>query len=265
MIIALVAGIAVGLLVGGLGGGGAILTVPVLVYALGKDPHEATTSSLVIVGVSSLVGLVPHHRNGNVQWGQGLLFGVLGAGGAYVGTLASRGVNGNVLLAMFAALLVVVAALMVRKALAGQADVECRAQELLHRDARGHLDWAGLVKVVATASGVGLLTGFFGVGGGFAIVPALTLVLGYCMPYAVGTSLLVVAVNSASSYAFHSSSGSTIDWSIVGPFLAMAVLGALLGGRLMNRIPKRTLQLGFAAFLFVVALYTAWRSVPHLI
>ena len=93
MLIAVVAGIVVGLLVAGLGGGGAILTVPVLVYALDKSPHEATTSSLVIVGISSLVGLWSHHRAGTVQWGQGALFGLVGIGGAYLGTRASRGVE----------------------------------------------------------------------------------------------------------------------------------------------------------------------------
>lgn len=252
MLIALVAGVVVGLLIGGLGGGGAVLTVPVLVYAVGKDPHEATTASLVIVGVSSLGGLVPHHRRGAVQWGQGLTFGVLGVGGAYLGTRAAAGVDGNLLLAMFAGLLVVVAALMIRKALVGSADVE------------GMRDVGGIVKLVVTATGVGLLTGFFGVGGGFAIVPALTLVLGYGMPFAVGTSLLVVTINSASSFLFHSSGGSVIDWSIVTPFLAMAVAGALVGGRLMTKIPKRTLQLGFASLLLLVSFYTAWRSIPHL-
>lgn len=264
MLIALVAGVVVGLLIGGLGGGGAVLTVPVLVYAVGKDPHEATTASLVIVGVSSLVGLVPHHRRGAVQWGQGVTIGVLGVGGAYLGTRAAAGVDGNLLLAMFAGLLVVVAALMIRKALVGSADVEGRPRDVLHSDDEGMRDVGGIVKLVVTATGVGLLTGFFGVGGGFAIVPALTLVLGYGMPFAVGTSLLVVTINSVSSFLFHSSGGSVIDWSIVTPFLAMAVAGALVGGRLVTKIPKRTLQLGFASLLLLVSFYTAWRSIPHL-
>ena len=264
MLIALVAGVVVGLLIGGLGGGGAVLTLPVLVYAVGKDPHEATTASLVIVGVSSLVGLVPHHRRGAVPWGQGVTIGVLGVGGAYLGTRAAAGVDGNLLLAMFAGLLVVVAALMIRKALVGSADVEDRPRDVLHFHDEGRCDVGGIMKLVVTATGVGLLTGFFGVGGGFTIVPALTLVLGYGMPFAVGTSLLVVTINSVSSFLFHSSGGSVIDWSIVTPFLAMAVAGALVGGRLMTKIPKRTLQLGFASLLLLVSFYTAWRSIPHL-
>ena len=121
-----------------------------------------------------------------------------------------------------------------------------------------------MVELVLTASGVGLLTGFFGVGGGFAIVPALTLVLGVSMPVAIGTSLVVIAVNSASAFLFHGAGAGGIDWSVVVPFLIAAVIGALLGGRIMTRIDQRTLTAGFAGFLVLVALYTAARSVPNL-
>jgi len=262
MLIAVVAGIVVGLLVAGLGGGGVILTVPVLVYALDKSPHEATTSSLVIVGISSLVGLWSHHRAGTVQWGQGALFGLVGIGGAYLGTRASRGVDGNLLLTLFAALLVVVATVMIMRARRERDNTACVPRPL--REENGGHTFA-LVKVALAGTGVGLLTGFFGVGGGFAIVPALTLALGYCMPYAVGTSLLVVVINSATSLLFHSADGADLEWNVVVPFAATAVIGAALGGRLAQRIPKRMLQLGFAVFLMCVAAYTAWRALPQLL
>lgn len=262
MIISIIAGLLVGLLVGGLGGGGAILTVPVLVFAFGQSAHEATTSSLVIVGLSAFIGLWPHQRQGNVQWGQGVLFGLIGIVGSFIGTQAARGISGPWLMTLFAALLVVVAVLMIRKALTSAQDVECEAHPL--RDGAGHLDRTAAAKVAVTATGVGLLTGFFGVGGGFAIVPALILALGYCMPFAVGTSLVVIAINSVTAYALHASSGSSVDWSIVGPFALAAIVGALSGGNVMSRIPKKYLQLGFAAFLILVSLYTAYRSIPAL-
>lgn len=262
MLIAVVAGLAVGFLIGGLGGGGAILTVPVLVYALHESPHEATTSSLVIVGLSSLVGLWSHHRVGNVQWGQGALFGVVGIGGTYGGALASQGFDGDTLLFAFAVLLVVVAVLMLLKAGSSREDPACEQRPL--RDENG-LRTGVLLNVALAGTGVGLLTGFFGVGGGFVIVPALTLVLGYCMPYAVATSLLVIVINSATSLLFRSAGGMDIDWSIVMPFAGMSVVGALMGGSLCQRIPKKQLQIGFAVFLLCVASYTAWRVVPHVV
>ena len=262
MVISILAGLVVGLLVGGLGGGGAILTVPVLVFAFGQSAHEATTSSLVIVGLSAFIGLWPHQRQGNVQWGQGILFGLIGIVGSFIGTQAARGLSGPWLMTLFAALLIVVAGLMIKKTLISSKDAECEAHPL--RDHNGRWDRAAAAKVAITATGVGLLTGFFGVGGGFAIVPALILALGYCMPFAVGTSLLVIAINSVMAYALHASSGSSVDWSIVGPFALAAVVGALAGGRVMSQIPKKYLQLGFAAFLVVVSLYTAYRSIPAL-
>ena len=174
----------VGVVLGALGGGGAILTVPVLTSLVGLTPAQATTASLVIVGSSSLLGLVPHARAGRVRVREGGVFGLLGVVGAAVGSRLSILVPGPVLMSAFSVLLLVVAVVMGRRA---------RRTDLPQVRERG---WG--VRVLA-ASAVGLLTGFFGVGGGFVVVPALTLVLGLPMSVAAGTSLLVVAINSASS------------------------------------------------------------------
>ena len=182
-LLAIPLGLLIGLTLGALGGGGSILTVPVLVYALGQDPRAATTSSLLIVGTASLFALIPHARAGHVRVGQGLLFGALGTAGSFAGSALSARVPPQVLLTAFAALMLVVAALMLRHHETGEQHE--RATEPIIRFRPFACDCALVGKVLLTATAVGLLTGFFGVGGGFALVPAL--VLGYPLPVAVAT------------------------------------------------------------------------------
>lgn len=174
----------VGLLLGLLGGGGAILTVPILTALLHQTPAQATAGSLVVVGLSSIVGVIPHLRSGRARVADGIAFGLLGVVGAAAGSRASVAVPGHVLMTAFSALLLAVAALMWRRRAQGPSPVAVE---------RG---WPARI---AAATGVGLLTGFFGVGGGFVVVPALILVLGVSMSTAVATSLLVIAINSAAS------------------------------------------------------------------
>lgn len=256
-------GVLVGLALGALGGGGSIFTVPGLVHVLGQDPRDATTSSLVIVGTTALIALVPHARAGRVRSAQGLLFGALGTAGSYAGTALSRSVPPAVLLLAFAALMLLVASLMIRRALsshgaASSLDVTLEPM-LTFRPLR--CACPRVAKVVVTATAVGLLTGFFGVGGGFALVPALVLALGFPMPTAVGTSLLVIAVNSATALAARvTHPGSELDWPLVATFTAAAVAASLVGGRVASRVDPRRLTLTFAGLLVLVALYTAVRS-----
>ena len=120
-------------------------------------------------------------------------------------------------------------------------------------------------KVLVAAVAVGLMTGFFGVGGGFLVVPALVLVLDFPMPVAVGTSLLVIAINSATALVARAGTGVDIDWTIIGPFTAAAVIGSLLGARIATRARPETLRIAFAVLITVVGLYTAARSIPGLI
>jgi uncharacterized membrane protein YfcA len=264
-LIVLPVGLLIGLSLGALGGGGSILTVPALVYLVGQDPLQATTSSLLIVGTTSLIALISHARRGNVHFGQGVAFGVLGAAGSFAGSLASARVAPAVLLASFAALMLVVAALMVRRSMrrdgSGQ-DASAPPRPLVTlRPFR--CDVPRVSQVVLAATVVGLLTGFFGVGGGFALVPALVLALSYSMPVAVGTSLLVIALNSATALATRLA-GIQVDWPVVAVFTGAAIVGSLLGGRVAGRTRPQALTRAFAVLLVVVALYTGIRSLAAL-
>ena len=256
-LLAIPLGVIIGLSLGALGGGGSILTVPALVYVLGQDPRDATTSSLIIVGITSLIALVPHSRAGRVRFGQGLLFGALGTAGSFAGTALSRSVAPTTLLLAFAALMLVVSALMLRRVLGsdhglGPLDPSIEPMITLRPFTCA---CPRVAKVVVTATLVGLLTGFFGVGGGFALVPAL-------VPTAVGTSLLVIAVNSSTALAARAtnSSSTSLDWPVIATFTVAAIVGSLLGGRIASRANPRHLTIAFAVLLVVVSLYTAARS-----
>ena len=261
-------GLLIGLSLGALGGGGSILTVPALVYVLGQSPVAATTGSLVIVGITALAGMVAHARAGRVRVGQGLLFGVLGVAGSWYGSHLSASVAPAVLLAAFSVLMLVVAGVMIARQRHGRRGpqlVDEAYDPILAFTPRFVCDCPRAAKVVVAATAVGLLTGFFGVGGGFAVVPALVLALGFSMPAAVGTSLLVITVNSATALASRAGHGISIDWTVIGLFTAAAVVGSLLGGRVASRARPELLSRAFTVLLLVVALYTAARSIPQLL
>ncbi len=267
-LLAIPLGLLIGLALGALGGGGSILTVPALVYVLGQEPSAATTSSLLIVGATSLIALAPHARAGRVRFGQGLMFGVLGTAGSFAGSALASRVAPEVLLTAFAGLMFVVATLMLRRSM--RSDAESGQHDSTEEPIISFHPLAcacpRLAKVVITATAVGLLTGFFGVGGGFVLVPALVLALSFPMPVAVGTSLLVIAVNSATALTARISSGSVeLDWPLIAGFTAAAIVGSLFGGRITSRVDSRHLTTAFAILLIAVALYTAASSIPALI
>jgi uncharacterized membrane protein YfcA len=266
---AVLAGILVGVSLGALGGGGAIITVPVLVFALGQTAHQATTGSLVIVGVTAAVAAVGHARHQRVKWAQGAVFGALGTAGTAGGSRLSAGIEASVLLLGFAALLLLVAVLMWRRSRrtpSGEPDEHLyRHDDIVTWTPHFHCDCPRALRVVVTATGVGLLTGFFGVGGGFAIVPALVMVLGFSMPVAVGTSLLVIAVNSATALVARLGGGVDIDWALISVFTGAALAGSQLGSRVMSRVPGAVLQQAFSVLLLVVASYTGVRSLLSLL
>ena len=259
MLIALAGGLAVGLLVGMLGGGGAILSIPLLVYALGFSAHEATASSLVIVGAGALTGIITQHRQRNVDLKKGALFGLLGLAGSYVASKISADIDGNLLLTLFAALLVLVALTMLLKVRKKKSDSYQRPGHLQDKP-----DYR-ILPLLLTATGIGFLTGFFGVGGGFAVVPALTLVLGFSMQTAIGTSLVVILINSLSAIVFRIEDVMSADWSIVTPFALASIGGSLVGSVLMRHIPRRVLQIIFALFLLVIAIFMGSQNIPSLI
>ena len=265
-------GLLIGLTLGALGGGGSILTVPALVYLLGQDTHAATTGSLLIVGITALAGMAAHHRAGRVRVFQGVVFGVLGIAGSYVGSLLSVRVEPDVLLAAFSLLMLAVAVMMFARSRRGQtglpdADGGSGQDQVPIITLRPSFTCAcpRALKVLITASAVGLLTGFFGVGGGFAVVPALVLVLGFTMPVAVGTSLLVIAINSASALFSRVGHGVHLDWTLIGVFALAATVGSLVGGRFSGRVRPDRLTAAFTVLLVVVGLYTAARSFPQLV
>jgi uncharacterized protein len=266
--VAIVVGLVIGLSLGTLGGGGSILTVPALVYLLGQTPQAATTGSLVVVGVSALIGALGHHPSGRVQWGLGLAFGAAGIAAGFLGTALNRMIPADVLLLAFSGLVLVAAAGMVRTA-------RSRARPLVPAAGGGapaapvsgatdeRWTWGRAGGVLGAGLLVGFLTGFFGVGGGFVIVPALTLALGLAMPEAVATSLVVISINSGAALLFRAAS-MQVDWALVLPLTAAAVAGSLAGKRVADRAPAAVLIRSFAVLLVVVGLYTAGTSIAGL-
>ena len=264
-------GFLIGLSLGALGGGGSILAVPVLVYVAGESAQAATTTSLIVVGLASLVGMVDHLRAGRVAVGPGLLFGLAGVGGSFAGSALNRGLDPDVLLLAFSALIVVAAWRMLTGCPtctrvgeeAAEADAESRGGST-KVGVRLHLDVATVVKVVAAGTAVGFFTGLFGVGGGFIIVPALTLLLAFPMPKAIGTSLLIIAINCA--WALLARVGhAEVDWAVTVPFAVAAVAGVATGTRIADRLPAQTLLRWFAGLLVAVAAYTAVSSLLKLL
>lgn len=253
-------GFLIGLSLGALGGGGSILAVPVLVYVAGESPQAATTTSLVVVGFASLVGMADHWRGGRVRVGAGLLFGLAGIGGSFAGSALNRRLDPDVLLLAFSALILVAAWRMLTgcpDCTKVGADAAVAGGDIAV-DTHLHGDVVTVVKVIGAGTLVGFFTGLFGVGGGFVIVPALTLLLGFAMPEAVGTSLLIISVNA--STALVARIGSGIDWAVTIPFTIAALAGVLTGTRIADRLPAKTTLRWFAALLVAVAVYTATKS-----
>jgi uncharacterized membrane protein YfcA len=268
--LAVVAGALIGLSLGALGGGGSILAVPVLL-ALGQSPAQATTGSLLVVGVTSLAGAVTAHGAGNVMLARGVAFGAVAIGGAVAGGHASSAVPEPVLLAAFAVLMLVVAVLMAVRQVRGR-----RGSAGVHAD-RPRLDdpiitfsptfmcqCPRALKVLVTATAVGLLTGFLGVGGGFLVVPALTLALALPMRYAAGTSLVVITITSTAALVTRAGTGIAPDWWLVAAVTLTAVAGSVAGARIAARADTARLSTAFTALVVAVAAYTAVSALPAL-
>ncbi|MFV8295890.1 sulfite exporter TauE/SafE family protein [Mycolicibacterium fortuitum] len=226
----------VGVSLGLLGGGGSILTVPLLAYVAGMEAKQAIATSLVVVGVTSAVSTLSHARAGRVQWRSGLMFGVAGMVGAYLGGLLSYVVDGSILLLAFTVVMVATGIAMIKGRTACAPTTRTMP----------------IVKVLLMGLGVGVVTGAVGAGGGFLVVPALALLGGLPMPVAVGTSLLVITMNSAAGLAGHLST-VPIDWTIAGAVTAAAVLGSLLGTRLTAQVDPDAVRRAFGWFVLLMA------------
>lgn len=242
-------GTVVGLVVGTLGAGGGILTVPILVFALGFDPHSAATASLAIVGLSSTVALIPHARQKNVQVLAALVFAGVGASGAVAGARVADILSPLLLMMSLSGLLAVVSSLMFVQA-------RRRGLGLGRQAARDRPRMRRIVLTVLLALLVGFLTGLLGVGGGFIVVPVLVLVLRLDMRTAVGTSLFVILLNSLTGLIARFGGAYAIDWGVVAVFAGASMVGGLLGARVSSRIPPDHLTTAFALLLAVVAVVT---------
>lgn len=264
-------GFAIGFALGALGGGGSILAVPALVYAAGQSASDATTTSLLVVAGASLLGLVGHWRAGRVVVGSGLVFGLVGIGGSVVGTAVNHRLDDDSLLAGFAVLILVAAWRMLtgcpsctrvgeQHALSAPPTTTGGTRLLTRFEVKPRQ----VAVVAAAGTAVGFLTGLFGVGGGFVIVPALTLALRFNMPQAVGSSLLVITVNALVAVAARGGPGA-VDWAIALPFTIAALAGVSAGVRAADRLPAHTLLRGFAALLVGVAVFTGTQAAVALI
>ena len=244
MAVALGLGLVIGILLGLLGGGGSILAVPALVYGVGTPLAVAVPTSLLVVGVSSATAVLPRLRQGQVAWRIAGVFGTAGAGAAFAGAAVNRLLDPRVVLVGFAALMVAAGVRMLREQLPVGGDCALPG---------GGVNWRGcLPKAIGSGVVVGFLTGLFGVGGGFLIIPVLVIVLGLPMPTAIGTSLLIIAANSAAGFAAHAGE-VVLDASVTATFTAAAIVAALAAGRLGDRVDTARLRRWFAYLVFIVA------------
>lgn len=241
-------GIAIGAAVGLLGGGGSVLAVPVLVYLLGEDVETATTISLVVVTAAAVAGGFGHAREGRVCWRHAAAFTVAALPGIVTGTAVGNTVGGSELIAGFAVVMLLAAAATWRNASTGQ-PVE-------QDESRGHLCPAlRLWRDLGAGALVGFLTGFFGVGGGFIIVPTLAVALSFSMRTAIGTSLAIITTTSVLGVGVHLAAGRSLDTDLTLTMAAACVAGAVLGARLSERVPQQTLGRVFASLVVAVAGY----------
>ncbi|MDQ8153312.1 MAG: sulfite exporter TauE/SafE family protein [Gemmatimonadota bacterium] len=236
----------IGLALGMLGGGGSILTVPVLVYVLGFEPKLAIAMSLPVVGTAALVGVVSHWRSGNVRLQVAALFGSVAMIGSYTGARLSVLLSARAQLLILATVMLGAAASMLRSAV--------RDDPTAHTEAPPHV-----AVMLSVGLAVGLLTGVVGIGGGFLIVPALVILGRVPMKSAVGTSLLVIALNSASGYLGHHGR-EVVPWGFVVQFTSVAVAGILAGTALVRHIPTRQLKRAFALLLVVIGIMILWQN-----
>lgn len=279
---ALAVGALIGLVVGALGAGGGILSVPALIYLLGVAPHEATSASLVIVLFTALAALGGRIGKNTICYQIALVFAALATVGTWLGSLANQAVSADLLMYAFALLLICVGLVMLRRAYPGLFRGAARAGSsgVFSDDGAAAADNAGgtgstpalrvvsamgevtsigavpLWRVALVATITGALTGFFGVGGGFAIVPALTLVLHLPIKRAASTSLLIMAITAVVALVARAQTSLNLDLGVIGAFTVASMLGAVAGAPLTRKVSSQKLTASFAALLLAVAVAT---------
>lgn len=244
-LVGLLLAVLIGLSLGLLGGGGSILTVPIFVYVLGFAPKEAIGMSLAVVGATSLVGAAGHWRAGNVDLRTALPFGAVAMAGSFLGTRLAVFLSGAVQLTLFGAIMLLAAIFMLRdRHPAGSAAGGATRSLVI-------LAFVGLA--------VGVLTGLVGVGGGFLIVPALVLLAGVPMKQAVGTSLLVIAMNAATGFLGYLGQ-IQVQWDVLLLFTLLAIGGILAGTALVRFVSQQALKRAFAVFLVAMAIFILYQN-----
>jgi len=243
MLLAIPFGLAIGLIVGTIGGGGAILALPVLVYVLGEPVTPATTASLIVVALAAAVGAGSLARNGQVCWRLALTFSAAAAAGALLGAIANKTVSGPALILLFIPVMLLAAGATWQRAGSGRA-----------AEQRGCPETPGL-RIWIAGFAVGALTGFFGVGGGFVIVPVLTLWFDVTFRRAVATSLVIITLTGVAALASHLAAGATLDLPITATLAAATAAGALCGTLVAQRLPQRALGRAFALVVAAVAVF----------
>lgn len=235
----LMLGFGIGLSLGLLGGGGSLLTVPALVYLVGQTPQAAVTTSLAIVGANSMVGAMFHSSHGHLDWKVALVFGGAGMFISYLSANISRHISPELLLVAFAFLMIGIGIML-----------------LVRRTNKEELEYVARPMWLIFASGsiVGLLTGILGVGGGFLVVPALVMLVGLPVQMAIGTSLIIIAMNSIAGFLGHIGTGS-MDWMVTLIFTAAGLLGTFSGMKLSRRLSSSKLQKAFAVFVIGLAIF----------
>lgn len=247
--VAITAGLVIGALLGLVGAGGSILTIPVLVYGLGLDVKSAVPASLVVVGSAALVAALPRLRR-QVRWGPALVIGAVGVPAAWAGSIVARHTPNRLLLGILIVLMLAAALRMLLRD--DERTGPCQLPS-------GGTDWARcLPRSGLLGLAVGFLTGLVGVGGGFLIVPALTLTLGVGIETAIGTSLIIITINSAAGLTSHLTQAA-IPWDVVSAFATAAVLTSLVATRLRHHVPPTVVRKGFAALVLAVAVAMALR------
>ena len=234
-------GIVIGLIVGAVGGGGAILALPVLVYVLGEGAGPASTASLIVVAIAAGIGAGAPALRGHVCWRIALTFAAPAAAGSLLGTLANTAISAKALILSFVPLMVIAAAATWRRA--AQTD----------DDDAGSCPDARATRIVPAGVGVGVLTGLFGVGGGFLIVPVLTLWLGFSFRRAVATSLVIITLTGLVALASHLAIGATIDVPVTVALAGSTATGALIGSIFAQRLPQAALGRTFAVVVGLLA------------
>ncbi len=253
LLLELMSGVLVGFTLGLIGGGGSILAVPLMVYLVGvQNPHVAIGTSALAVAINALVGLAQHAHNHTVKWRCASIFASCGVAGAFIGAAIGKTIDGKKLLLFFALLMIGVGILMLR----GRHNIGCPGASCNRHNAP---------KVMGYGLGTGLLSGFFGIGGGFLIVPGLIASTGMPILNAVGTSLVAVSAFGFSTALSYMLSGY-IDWQLAALFILGGAVGSLFGTRTARRMSGSSSHLTtvFACIIFIVAIYMIWQGIQKL-